>query len=98
MNVLCSNSSESLNVGNGSQTEYIYNQGYYWGGTSWSPFTYSCSNLLSNAWCVGSAQASLSLDPTVKQSVLAYICDWNGTQWNCGCHDSSCATNYWNLQ
>jgi hypothetical protein len=98
INVLCSNSSETVNIGNNSQTEYIYNQGYYWGGTSWTPYTYSCSNLLANAWCVGNAQTSLSLDPATKQSVLAYICDWNGTNWNCGCHDSSCATNYWNLQ
>jgi Right handed beta helix region len=105
INVLCSGSSESVSVGNGSQTQYIYNQGYYWGPStssgqagSWTPYTYSCSNLLANAWCVGNASASLSLDPTTKQSVLAYICDWNGTNWNCGCHDSSCATNYWNLQ
>jgi hypothetical protein len=98
INVLCSNSSETVSVGNSSQTEYIYNQGYYWSGTSWTPYTYSCSNLVSNSWCVGNAQTSLSLDPTTKQSVLAYICDWNGTSWNCGCHDSTCSTNYWNLQ
>jgi Right handed beta helix region len=98
INVLCSGSGETVNVGNSSSLEYIYNQGYSWSGTNWTPYTYSCSNLVSSTWCVGNASASLSLDPATKQSVLAYICDWNGTQWNCGCHDSSCTTNYWNLQ
>ncbi|MBI2023056.1 heparin lyase I family protein, partial [Candidatus Giovannonibacteria bacterium] len=43
----CTDTSVTYPVGNGSQTQYIYNQGYYWTGTAWSPFTFSCNNLIS---------------------------------------------------
>ncbi len=86
-------------IGNGSSWQYIYNQGYYWGGSSWIPYTYNCSNLISGLWCVGNASYTrTNVDTTQKQSYLAYICNWEGSSWHCGCHDSACATNYWNLQ
>jgi hypothetical protein len=98
MNVLCS-SGVTLNVGNGTQTEYIYKTGYTWQNSQWTPFNYSGQTMdAGNNWFVGSATANLSVaDLTQKQSVLAYICEWTGV-WKCGCNDSSCTQNFWNLQ
>jgi hypothetical protein len=100
INVVCSADSAIVNVGKGLPTEYIYKTGYTWQNSQWTPFNYFGSNMESSGnWFIGNAHTSLSsIDATVKQSVLAYICDWNGSQWNCGCHDSACTTNYWNLQ
>jgi hypothetical protein len=88
-------------VGNGSNHQYIYNQGYYWTGTQWSPYTYRCSDLVSGVWCVGNAnytRAITSQELRTKQSYIAHICDWNGSAWKCGCNDTACITDYWNLQ
>ncbi|MDO8523578.1 MAG: glycosyl hydrolase [bacterium] len=100
MNVVCSGSTATANIGNGSNTQYIYKTGYVWQNGQWTSFNYSGSSMDSGGnWFIGSANRSLgTLDLTQKQSVLSYICDWNGTKWNCGCHDSSCTANYWNLQ
>ncbi len=100
MNVICSGSSATANIGNGSNTQYIYKTGYVWQNSQWTPFNYSGSSMDSGGnWFIGSANHSLgTLDLTQKQSVLSYICDWNGTQWHCGCHDNTCSTGYWNLQ
>jgi mannan endo-1,4-beta-mannosidase len=101
MKAFCGSSSVESPVGNGSSYQYIYNQGYYWTGSNWTPYTYSCSNPVNGAWCVGNADYTRSMtsaEMQTKQSYLAYICNWDGTSWHCGCHDSTCSTNYWNLQ
>ncbi len=88
-------------VGNGSQSQYIYNQGYYWGGTAWVPFTLSCSNLVSNSWCVGNANFTRNLTSQQLQDTnyyVAYVCNWTGSEWKCGCRDSACTPNFWQLQ
>ncbi|MDP2669031.1 MAG: hypothetical protein Q8P07_04325, partial [bacterium] len=89
-----------VTVGSGSNTQYIYKTGYVWQNGQWTPFNYSGQNMATGGnWFIGSANHSLgTLDLTQKQSVLSYICDWNGLQWRCGCHDSSCSQNFWNLQ
>src|SRR5207237_9098627 len=98
MQIHCGSAGATVSIGNGSTLQYIYETGYTWNGSSWSPFNYSGSFSSDGNWILGSASHSLAgLDLTQKQSVLAYICDWNGTQWHCGCHDSSCTANFWNL-
>ncbi|MDO8522827.1 MAG: glycosyl hydrolase [bacterium] len=100
MNVICSGSSATANIGNGSNTQYIYKTGYAWQNSQWTPFNYSGSSMDSGGnWFIGSANRALgTLDLTQKQSVLSYICDWNGSSWKCGCNDNICSTSYWNLQ
>ncbi|MBI2023520.1 cellulase family glycosylhydrolase [Candidatus Giovannonibacteria bacterium] len=91
----------SFPVGNNSSNQYIYNQGYFWTGVSWSPFTFSCSNPVSNSWCVGSASYIKQMNSTELSGVnfyVAYICNWDGSSWKCGCRDSTCSINYWQLQ
>jgi hypothetical protein len=101
INVLCSGSSSAtVNIGNGSALEYIYKTGYTWTNNQWTPFNYSGQTMDAGGnWFIGSASnAFAGIDITQKQSVLAYICEWDGSAWHCGCHDQTCATNYWNLQ
>ena len=109
MNVLCQSTSATITIGNNSNYQYIYNKGYIYnpsansGQGAWQQVTYNCSNsnLVSSAWCVGNANATINLTSTEMASInyiLGYICSWSGTQWQCGCRDSSCSVNYWNLQ
>ena len=101
MSVLCNTTSATITIGNNSQTQYIYNKGYTYKGGAWQQVSYSCSNLVSSAWCVGNANATINLTTTELSNVnyiLGYVCTWSGTQWQCGCRDSSCSVNYWNLQ
>jgi mannan endo-1,4-beta-mannosidase len=97
----CSDTSVSFQIGNGSARQYMYNEGYFWDGSNWQNFTLSCSNLVSDVWCVGNTSYTQSLTPSQLQNTnyyAAYVCTWTGTEWKCGCRDSACATNYWNLQ
>jgi hypothetical protein len=88
-------------VGNGSSAQYIYNQGYLWTGSQWSPYNYSCQNLVANAWCVGFASHRNNIAQSQQSTTnyyLAFICDWNNSAWKCGCRDQSCSQSSWNLQ
>ena len=114
MNVLCNTTSATITIGNNSQTQYIYNKGYIYrnpsagsGQAGWQQVSYSCSNLVSSAWCVGNANATIPLTSTEMAStnyILGYVCSWNPSAnsgqglWQCGCRDNTCTTNYWNLQ
>jgi hypothetical protein len=51
-------------------------------------------------WRVGTMSTTIpsSLIQSGINYVLAYVCTWTGTQWKCGCHDSVCAQNFWQLQ
>jgi len=101
MSVLCQSTSATITLGNNSNLQYIYNKGYIYRSGAWQQVTYNCSNLISNAWCVGNANATIPLTSTEMASInyiLGYICSWSGTQWQCGCRDSSCSVNYLNLQ
>ena len=101
MSVLCDTTSATITIGNNSNYQYIYNKGYIYRGGAWQQVSYSCSNLVSSAWCVGNANATINLTTTELSNVnyiLGYVCTWSGTQWQCGCRDNTCSTNYWNLQ
>ncbi|MBI2023375.1 hypothetical protein HYT01_02305, partial [Candidatus Giovannonibacteria bacterium] len=50
-----------------------YNQGYYWTGTAWSPFTFSCNNLISSAWCVGNANFTRNMTATELANTNYYV-------------------------
>ena len=100
MNVFCSSNTAYINIGNGTAVQYIYKTGYTWTNNQWTSFNYSGSNMDSGGnWFIGRASASVNIaDLTQKQSALAYICEWNGTSWKCGCNTSACTNNHWNLQ
>lgn len=105
----CQTDSTTLDIGNGREVgsganaaglTYVYHQGYWnTGSGAWTPYSLQCSGTdktkIVNAWCKGSAQASL---PATAKWFVAYSCIWTGTKWQCGCSDSTCATTYWQVQ
>jgi len=105
--VFCGSTYVDLQIGNGATTQYIYNKGYIWKNNAWQLTTFSCSNLVSSVWCVGNASNTTNFTSTELANTnyaVAYICNWTGSTWKCGCRDSTCAPQpgktygYWNLQ
>ena len=87
----------NVTVGNGNTTTYVYNKGYYYTGTTWQQFTLSCSNLVSNTWCVGKGTVTVPT-PQNPTNVIGYTCQWVNSAWKCGCRDATCTDRYWQLQ
>jgi hypothetical protein len=101
LNSNCSGASVELHVETGDfNTQYVYKQGYVYAG-GWQPFTLS-GNFLSGStdWLQGQGRyvsSSISSNPMFW---VGYMCHWDpdGKKWSCGCRDSVCSTNYWQLQ
>jgi hypothetical protein len=76
---------------------YVYSQGYAWVNNQWQQVTFTCTGgqIVQNTWRPTSAQATLPQNATF---VVAYTCNWTGTQWNCGCADTTCRQHFWQLQ
>ena len=89
----------TVTAGNGNPLTYVYNRGYYWTGSTWTPYTLTCASgaLISGAWCPGRATASIPL-PQNPTNVIAYTCQYTNSTWKCGCRDATCSTAYWQLQ
>jgi hypothetical protein len=98
----------TVDIGNGSNLQYIYKIGYKWNASisQWQPITLSGSTLVSNSWYIGSARMSLpNLTLTNQTYIVAYVCTWMDNTWKCGCRDAACSAtanpktgNLWNLQ
>ena len=76
---------------------YIYHQGYGWTNNQWVQTTFTCTqgSKVSNAWCPTQAQGTL---PQNSSYYVGYTCNWTGSTWRCGCADTQCAQNFWQLQ
>jgi len=98
---ICGTFSVDLRVGQGDPTHYIYNQGYSYQNGAWQPFTLAGTYAQgSNAWLVGGGEYTLN-NPSIGITYwVGYVCQWQSatSQWQCGCRDSSCTQNYWQLQ
>lgn len=102
MRASCSDTQASVEVGNGSHLQFIYQQGYELRNNQWQPFTYHGANKM-GPWIIARADATLSRSVTrMRQNnfFVAYICHWRGQRvgWKCGCRDSACSTRHWQLQ
>ncbi len=88
------------------QTNFaVYNQGYYWSGTAWRPFTFtpitglSRTSTDSTAWILGPAVAAQIPYQAATTYFVAYTCHFGpGQTPKCGCSDSTCATPKWQVQ
>lgn len=104
LNSNCDNGSGQAvrEVGVGYANHYIYKLGYRY-NDGWQSF-----DLIGNAvsgstdWLSGQASVTFGVsnfsDAPDPYYWVAYICRWTGTEWKCGCRDSACTTNYWQLQ
>lgn len=103
MKVLChpTNASQTkIEVGNGEAYQYVYEKGYIWKGGQWQQVNLSGSEK-NGIWIVGRASANLNMTNEELQNnnyFVGYVCSWTGSEWKCGCKDSTCTQGYWQLQ
>jgi hypothetical protein len=76
-------------------------------GGNWVPLTFSGGTPFKDSqgnqypyWRVGAMSTIIpsSLIQSGINYIIGYVCTWTGTQWKCGCHDSNCVQNFWQLQ
>lgn len=90
----------SVEVGNMNQLQYIYKYGYEFKNNQWNQITFSGQHQIGD-WVIGEAATSLQRTPQELQNinyVVAYVCTKVGNEWKCGCADSACTQNFWQLQ
>ena len=107
MKVFCGQVATTFQIGDGNKYQYIYNKGYLWKTDRWELFDFQCSGANVSAWCVGESWFNTPITPAELAEtnyIVAYICNWTGSTWKCGCRNSTCAPQsgqtygYWNLQ
>ena len=97
----CNNTQVNMSLGNGSVNQHIYSGAHVWRGGAWQAVSLTGNNSLYNGWQQGSASATINMTTQELANTnyfIFYICNWNGSQWTCGCRDTSCSTPYWQLQ
>jgi hypothetical protein len=85
-------------IGTGAVNQYIYHLHYRWIDGAWQEREFEGANLVGNAWYIGSAWGDLRQQSDETEFFVAYVCQWTGTQWKCGCKNATCATPMWQLQ
>jgi hypothetical protein len=90
----CTNTGITAPIG---PATYVYHQGYTWDGSNWQLLQLTCTGgaKVSNAWCPNTAQGTL---PASASYYVAYTCNWINSRWYCGCRDTVCTQNLWQLQ
>lgn len=92
----CSQSNFTLTAGNGENTTYIYETGYSWDGTSWSPFQFSGAKR-NGVWFAEQAATTLQYQGS-ETYVVGYVCLYVNNEWKCGCQNRACAQPSWQVQ
>jgi hypothetical protein len=102
MNVSCSESGATANLGNGNNSLYVYESGYIYVDQKWSALKYDGLNRVADTWLKGNATLSdfpMTKSQLIKPSLLlAYFCQWSGSEWKCGCKNTTCSNSLWSLQ
>jgi hypothetical protein len=97
------NATFSVGVTDTTNTEYVYKNGYQWNGANWLPITFT-GTPAPNApdWLLPNASLTIPTDALrpdgTPNYVVGYSCFFVNGAWQCGCRDSTCATNLWQLQ
>ena len=94
--VTCNQTNATATVGTGQGTQYIYKNGYQWTGTNWLPLVFTGAQT-AGEWIVGQASAPVAY-MSQENYFVAFICQWDGVAWKCGCADAACTTPQWQLQ
>ncbi len=85
-----------VSVGDGRATTYIYRDSYVWRGTSWEKVALNGTERI-GAWIKGRASVTLRNVPA-EVWYAAYVCQWDGTAWRCGCRTAGCTQRFWQIQ
>jgi Glycosyl hydrolase family 26 len=96
--VSCSSGTPTLTAGSNQSNQYIYKLGYVYQSSSWQSVNLTGANLVSTAWYTNQATGSLPTASSNWTYAVGYVCQWSGSAWQCGCHDTTCATGMWQLQ
>jgi hypothetical protein len=98
----CNSESVDVTLGNTANTLYTYHSGYIFLDDQWTPINYTGGEKVVDMWYPGEAQlAAFPMTPfelAEKTYLLGYFCQWNGSEWQCGCSNAECASPKWNLQ
>ncbi len=101
LSIACSSTTTgaTANAGSTQSNTYTYKTGFVSQNGAWSPIDFSGNPDPNNAgWFKGVATASLPAASSSQNFVAAFICQYDGGKWKCGCRDSACSQNYWTLQ
>lgn len=97
----CSSSAGSpvtYTVGTGNSLHYIYKLGYYYLG-EWISFGLDGTFVQNSTdWIEGKGTYTNGAPALPDHFWVGYVCQWTGSAWKCGCRDSACTTNYWQVQ
>ena len=85
-----------VSVGDGRATTYIYRDSYVWRGTSWTKVALDGTERI-GTWIKGRASATLQNVPA-EVWYAAYVCQWDGAAWQCGCRTAGCTQRFWQIQ
>ena len=88
-------------AGTGRNNTYVYEKGYEWNGSAWQEFTFDTGGQKNGVWYLGKATKQFSRTPNQLENpsyFVAYVCQWDGSAWKCGCPDTSCSTPSWQIQ
>ena len=101
LSISCSSTTTgaTANAGSTQSDTYTYKTGFVSQNGAWSNIDFSGNPDPNNAgWFKGVATASLPAASSSQNFVAAFICQYDGGKWKCGCRDSACSQNYWTLQ
>jgi hypothetical protein len=102
MKVNCETTSAGISLGNGADNQYIWSKAHIWRKNAWQEISLTgTASPHGTSWLKGAATAQINLtsqEMSQKNNLIAFICQWTGTAWKCGCRDSACGQMYWQLQ
>jgi hypothetical protein len=101
LTVSCDPGNVTAIAGNTALQMYTYNKGFVFSGSEWRAVSFSGTSASENpGWYKGVAtSSSLPSAPTGGGNfVVAFICQYQDSEWKCGCRDSACTQNFWTIQ
>lgn len=102
MGVFCDAKGTQISIGDGSELTYIKRTMYVASDKGeWAPVSLAGEGVQDMSWVKGSAHGNLptsTISTGVFNFTIAYICHWENNAWACGCSDSTCDNNRWNIQ
>jgi hypothetical protein len=79
----------------GTKNSLVYKRGYQWQNDRWEAFLFT-EDAADEHWIEGTAHVTIAEKPK-SRFVLAYVCTEQNVEWDCGCEDEGCRSN-WRLQ
>jgi hypothetical protein len=88
----------NFTAGSGGSNQSICKIAHYF-ADAWGNFTLTGTAASGSAdWLIGTAVHAAPTPLLHDHFWVAYVCQWTGSQWKCGCRDAACTTSYWQLQ